>query len=320
MREHRISQSFGILRRSADEMGMFEDARRIRVRRVARDRPALTHHSPSRLVISPRERRGAGRRLRHKIHVRVQNLAQLNEIYDKSWETFFGNSGPKLFFQIDDDFSQSYLSRQLGELETLRETRSGSSSQGSSVTDSSGFASSDNTGYGVTRSAWLGLRKSRQASWGSSAAQSSSSSYGSSNSTTEGWSEGVHKRPLLSPDEIGRLLARVDDRQRPGYPGLVLALVPGKYPVLARRVNYFESAHFRGYFDPHPNHPPPPTLAQLVAEASRRVAAQADLLPPPPPLQFKKPIKKSDLRIWKSVGVAAAIGILLIGRTVFHAN
>ena len=37
-----------------------------------------------------------------------------------------------------------------------------------------------------------------------------------SDSSTEGWSDAVHKRPLLNPDEIGRMLARVDDRGRPG--------------------------------------------------------------------------------------------------------
>jgi type IV secretory pathway TraG/TraD family ATPase VirD4 len=66
----------------------------------------------------------------------IQNLAQLNEIYEKIWETFFGNSGLKLLFQIDDDFSRSYLSRQLGELETVRETRSGSQSQSTSFSTS----------------------------------------------------------------------------------------------------------------------------------------------------------------------------------------
>jgi hypothetical protein len=84
----------------------------------------------------------------------------------------------------------------------------------------------------------------------------------------------VHKRPLLNPDEIGRLLARIDDQRRPGYPGLVLALVPGEYPLLARRVNYFDSPWFLGYFDPHPNHPPPPTL-----EALSRAATQTRSLP-----------------------------------------
>jgi hypothetical protein len=43
----------------------------------------------------------------------------------------------------------------------------------------------------------------------------------------------------------------------------VLALIPGEHPLLARRVNYFESPRFLGYFDPHPNHPPPPTLSEL---------------------------------------------------------
>jgi type IV secretory pathway TraG/TraD family ATPase VirD4 len=59
----------------------------------------------------------------------VQNLPQIEELYEKSWETFLGNSGLKLFFQIDDDFTRGYLARQLGELETTRQTRSGSQSR-----------------------------------------------------------------------------------------------------------------------------------------------------------------------------------------------
>jgi Bacterial SH3 domain len=73
-------------------------------------------------------------------------------------------------------------------------------------------------------------------------------------------------------------LARIDDRRRPGYPGLALALVPGEHPLLARRINYFESPRFRGYFDPHPNHPPPPTLAEL---AQRKDDKGSGLQPPP---------------------------------------
>jgi hypothetical protein len=227
----------------------------------------------------------------------VQNLAQLNEIYDKSWETFFGNSGLKLFFQIDDDFSRSYLSRQLGELETVRQTQSGSQahSTSSSTSDgrsfSSNYGSSSGTSWGASRgSSWtytglfrflfsksrtdqIGWNRSRSRgqNWGRSRSTSFSTSEQSGDSTTSGWAEGVHKRPLLNPDEIGRLLARVDDRRRPGYPGLVLALVPGEHPLLARRVNYFESAHFAGYFDPHPNHSPPPTLAELAQRAAAGV-------------------------------------------------
>ena len=222
----------------------------------------------------------------------VQNLAQLNEVYEKSWETFFGNSGLKLFFQIDDDFSRSYLSRQLGELETVRQTRSGSESQSTSWSTSDGRSFSRNVGtsagtatgsstgrsknYGGLLTLFLAGRsrqwgknwsRSRTETWGRSDGTSFSRSQSGGDSTNSGWAEGVHKRPLLNPDEIGRLLARVDDRRRPGYPGLVLALVPGEHPLLARRVNYFELPRFRGYFDPHPNHPPPPTLADLAQRA-----------------------------------------------------
>ena len=37
----------------------------------------------------------------------LQNLPQLKEIYDDSWETFLGNSGLRLFFQIDDNFTRT---------------------------------------------------------------------------------------------------------------------------------------------------------------------------------------------------------------------
>ncbi len=231
----------------------------------------------------------------------VQNMGQLNELYEKSWETFFGNSGLKLFFQIDDDFSRSYLSRQLGELESLRQTRSGSQSQSASMSTSDGRSHSTNVGAssgtswgastgqswtytGLTRFFWSKSRndqigwnrsRSRGRNWGRSESTSFSTSHTTGDSTTTGWGEGVHKRPLLNPDEIGRLLARVDDRARPGYPGLMLALIPGEHPVLARRVNYFESVRFLGYFDPHPNHPPPPTLAELARRRSSNATLTA---------------------------------------------
>lgn len=214
----------------------------------------------------------------------VQNLAQLEDLYQRSWETFLGNSGLKMFFQIDDDFTRSYVSRQLGELETIRQTRSGSQSESTSYSETKGYSSTHNDGGGTTRSPWLGIPKSRQSSWGRATGSSSSTSQGRSGSTTEGWGEAVHKRPLLNPDEIGRMLARVDDRSRPGYPGLLLAFIPGELPLLARRVNYFESPRFLGYFDPHPHHPTPPTLAQLAERAARPEATVLTFQKPPAPL------------------------------------
>lgn len=228
----------------------------------------------------------------------VQNLPQLEELYQKSWETFFGNSGLKLFFQIDDDFTRNYLSRQLGELETVRQTRSGSQSSSTSTSKTSGDGFSARIGL---FSAMFGL-KPKQPDWGDTASGSSSKSTGRSNSTSDGWGESVQKRHLLNPDEIGRFLARIDDTNRPGYPGLVLALVPGEQPLLARRVNYFRSPRFIGYFDPHPLHPPPPTLAQLrqrSAEPEERPTAQVFHVPRPPSKKY-----------WNFIG-AGSFGALL---------
>lgn len=235
----------------------------------------------------------------------VQNLPQIEDLYEKSWETFLGNSGLKLFFQIDDDFTRSYLARQLGDLETTRQSRSGSQSQSRSDSTTTGENASYTEGRSTSRRPILHFRTSKQSSSGHTTGWSFSRSESRSDSSTDGWSDSVHKRPLLNPDEIGRLLARNDDRDRPGYPGIVLALIPGEYPLLARRVNYFESSRFAGYFDPHPNHPPPPTLDELRALARPRLVSQQQ---PPPPARWWE-------GLWGSLGpygrAAAAAGFWL---------
>jgi hypothetical protein len=35
-------------------------------------------------------------------------------------------------------------------------------------------------------------------------------------------------RPLVQPDEVGRVFARIDDRSRPAYPGLALVMVAAR--------------------------------------------------------------------------------------------
>jgi type IV secretory pathway TraG/TraD family ATPase VirD4 len=216
----------------------------------------------------------------------TQNLPQLKHEYDENWETFISNSGLKIFFQVDDHFSRDYLSNLLGEREVRRQSRSRSDAQSTSTTE--GTSSTNTSGRSDNRS-FSGLYKTI---FGNPRAQSESISSGSSfsdsrgtsrstsqsNSKTDGWSEGVHKRPLLSPDEIGRFLSRIDDKSNPAYPGLILALTPGQHPLAARRINYFESPKFEGCFDPHPDHPPPLTLAEL---ADRN--APTGQIPPPKP-------------------------------------
>jgi hypothetical protein len=309
----------------------------------------------------------------------LQNLPQLKEIYDDSWETFLGNSGLRLFFQIDDNFTRTYLAQQIGEREVLRQTHSGSQSQSfsrsttegdsSSVTDgtTSSFTDGQTTGYsssltdgenvgrsystgrnvgrsysigrntghsdssnsgrsggssfnfnggftnqsgsnrGRSRSWSAGWTRSRSSSTGSSrsrsastdwsrsrsasnsrsrstsrslgesqsrsASISSSRSQSHSASSSDGWNEAVHKRLLLNPDEIGRFLARIDDRNHPAYPGILLTLIPGAQPLPVHRVNYFQSEWFDGFFDPHSDHPPPPTLRERIQRLAALIKA-----------------------------------------------
>lgn len=98
-------------------------------------------------------------------------------------------------------------------------------------------------------------------SYSLSEALSASETLSDSLTEVEGWSESVHKRALLNPDEIGRHLSRISSKDDLFYPGLAVILASGERPLLVRRVNYFESLRFRGLFDPHPNHEPPPRLA-----------------------------------------------------------
>jgi type IV secretory pathway TraG/TraD family ATPase VirD4 len=210
----------------------------------------------------------------------VQSLVQLKEIYKDSWEVFLGNSGLQLYFQIADDFTRSYLSRQIGEHEVRRQSQSGSQSQSDSesVTDGWSTTSGQNTG---TTTSFLKFSRSYNRGSSESTSNSGSRSWSRSTSRTGGWSDAVHKRSLINPDEIGRLLARVDDRSHPAYPGILVALVQGEHPLLARRVNYFESFRFAGYFDPHSDFPPPPTLAMLEEQAvPKQQPSSKQRLPP----------------------------------------
>src|SRR5262249_21644209 len=75
-----------------------------------------------------------------------------------------------------------------------------------------------------------------------------SETYGTNNWTTKGRSESVSegtnetilKRALITPDEIGKYFARVDNREDPKYPGFALILISGSGPLPTRRANYYQ--------------------------------------------------------------------------------
>jgi len=161
----------------------------------------------------------------------VQTLGQLKDIYKENWQTFLANSGLHLFAQVDDEFTKKYVSDALGETELTRRTQS--------FTRSSGTSSGTSTGDSIIPNTQSGTQSG----------------------TSSGWSEAIHKTHLLSPTEVGKAFARVDDTKHIAYPGLCLALIPGRNPTFIHKANYFEDTKFQGLFDPHPDHALPPTLA-----------------------------------------------------------
>ena len=289
----------------------------------------------------------------------VQNLPQIKETYKDSWETFLGNASLKLFFSIEDDFTRSYLSRQLGETEVRRMTESRSTSvsdsrtltsgdsksktDGTSKSDTKGKSTSTGTTTGEGKTwqrglIFFGFHKGENVSSGTSQSVSDSNSTARSSSEslsvstsrseavarsdgrTEGHSDTVHKRPILNPDEIGRFLARVDDRTHSAYPGLVLVLITGEHPLLARRVNYFESRLFAGHFDPHPDHDSPRTL-EFLANLLKPKPQPAAVLPPATPIESErsKRLAKIRARIVAAMlfSVALVLGVILAIRVAY---
>lgn len=190
----------------------------------------------------------------------LQTLGQLKDIYKENWQTFLANSGLHLFAQVDDEFTKKYVSDALGETELTRRTESFNQSSGTSTGTSVGPAP------GLIESFLPG----RQA--------------GEHSGTSAGWSESIHKTHLLSPSEVGRAFARVSEKSRTSYPGVSLALIPGRNPAIVHKANYFEDARFASLYDPHPDHPAPRTIQEREDERrnSRAAAASPASAPSPP--------------------------------------
>jgi type IV secretory pathway TraG/TraD family ATPase VirD4 len=187
----------------------------------------------------------------------TQTLPQLKELYGDNWETLLANASAKLFFSNGDNFTRDYVSKLVGEIEVSRFSRSASDTNGSSY--SSSHSKTHGQSSGESRSLVStkdGLQQNITHSIGFSSSTTTSNSWSSSRSRSEGITESIQKRPLLTPDEVGRMFG---DRDKP----TLLALISGQQPIALRRGLYFREIYFEGKFGPHPDHKPPPRLWQL---------------------------------------------------------
>ena len=122
---------------------------------------------------------------------------------------------------------------------------------------------SEGASRGWSHSETRGTSHSKSESYGSGTTETFGETHGVSQSRTTGASETVHRRPLVSPDEIGHLFARVNDVDEAVYPGLALIVISGERTIALRRVNYFEDCYFAKRFAPHPDFPAAPCWKEL---------------------------------------------------------
>ncbi len=175
----------------------------------------------------------------------LQDLGQLKRHYKESWETFLANTGMIQFFANADMTTLEWISKRLGQVELVRETKGASDSTTSGLsrsqsrTETSGWSQSSGASFGAsemadlsrvaTRDGGSGLvpfiaraqagttahnsGQSRQdgQSGGESVQTGDSASSGASK--TETVNESIHQTPLLTPDEIARLFDRSTARQ-----------------------------------------------------------------------------------------------------------
>lgn len=142
----------------------------------------------------------------------AQSLSQIKGIYgEEGLNEFMSCARVKLFFGVQDLFTRTYVSDYLGVATEIFQTKNSSSSAGSSTS----FSTNDRQD-GV-----------------------SSSNAGSNENRSNGNSEQIIQRKLMSPDEVGDLYGRA-----------VLIVENSKY--LVPLVPYYEVFDFMGRYDPNP--------------------------------------------------------------------
>ncbi len=115
-----------------------------------------------------------------KLFFVLQSLEQLKAVYKDNWETFLANSGLKVFFNLEDNFSRDYVSKLIGETEVMREVASESETKGVSESTSHSTTKSQSETHGTSSSAGTsesdGTNSSASTgkSWGLNSSESSS--------------------------------------------------------------------------------------------------------------------------------------------------
>lgn len=208
----------------------------------------------------------------------AQTLVQLKDLYKDNWETMVANAGIKIFFGNDDSFTREYISRSIGDREIVRNVASLSESMGASRSFSEGRTKGSSMSFSHS-----GNNPSTSMSMGSSVGESQSVTAGTNFSQTRGISQTLHKRALITPDEVGRLFGNAEEMR-------AIVLVSGYQPMAVSRTPYYRDIALQACFDRHRYHASPPSkvavrrfkkeyndrLEVIALEAKRKARIKAD--------------------------------------------
>jgi len=220
-----------------------------------------------------------------KLFFVLQSLEQLKSTYKDNWETFLSNSSLKIFASLGDHIaSREYISKSIGETEIIRKAEGASESEGTNKSTAIGKSQqltkgtqinktdtkSTGKNSGDTKNNADNVKSSNKTQNNSKGktinkgkneaiteGTSQTDTEGEQQSSTKSTTEQILKRPLITPDEIDKKYARIDDKKNPNYPGLVLVIIQGQNPFNIKKINYYEDIDFNRLHDPHPNHDPP---------------------------------------------------------------
>ena len=144
--------------------------------------------------------------------------------------------------------------------------RSKGGSRGGSTGTTSGTSEGRSDGRSQGRSEGVSHGESFSTTDGVShgTSESETRTQGMGRSSTTSRNQGIHQRPLLRPEEFGKLFARVDDKDHEAFPGFALVLINAADPLVVRRCNYFDDAQFIDWFIPHPNHKFDPAVSVQI--------------------------------------------------------
>lgn len=153
------------------------------------------------------------------------------------------------------DFMPFRTDRQGSRGEQWNSGWSRSASRGGGISDTEGSSYQKTVGKSFQQSRTETVTNTASTQESETEGTQTSQAHTEGTSDQKGFQETLNYRPLISPDEIRRFLARIDDRGSNLYPGLCLVVIAGQDPFVLRKCNYFEDMFFDCYYDAHPDHP-----------------------------------------------------------------